>query len=195
MSEPIRVSVLLVDLLAQMEAPIVRHPVVRVGERDPIPWSVRLSVARRDGYHCRLCGHHMPNMEGMELDHILPWSAGGADHSSNLRSLCRNCNQGRSNFNDGDHEREMAPTTWWCQSCWLSPDLEAERPDEYLDIDGPGQRRSRPAWMGNPRWVYDSSILAYCGWCWGYGYTDLAFTAELQPHLTTSFDPEEGETA
>lgn len=188
------ISSVLGDWLASTEEPNRRHPVTRRGDRDPIPWLVRLSVARRDGFNCRACGHHMPEMVGMEIDHILPWSAGGGDHSSNLRTLCSPCNQRRSNFDDGAHTSATAPTTWWCSTCWLAPEVEAEQPDDFLDNYAHMQRTRRPIWgdgtdLSRPPFVRDPSTLAYCAWCWGYGYTDLAFTRELQGDLAATTNP------
>lgn len=189
MSDPKHISILVAELQDRLTRPPERHPVIRTGERKPIPWVVRLSVARRDGFNCRSCGWNMPDLAGMELDHILPWSAGGGDHSSNLRVLCSRCNQQRSNFNDGAHEGHKVPTTWWCETCWLDPEVEANQPDDFLDTHGVYQRQPRPVWsdgtyLENVRWVgSDRRTLAYCAWCWGYGYTDLAFTPELQRDL------------
>jgi len=193
MTGPTHVSGLLSELLDHWEAPR-RHPVVRSGDRNLIPWVVRLSVARRDGFHCRHCGWHMAEMVGMELDHILPWSAGGGDHSANLRTLCSPCNQKRSNWDDGDHEREMVPTTWWCQTCWLHPEVEAAMESDYLDTYDVIQRHPRPIWkdgtnLGRVPWVREFTTLAYCAWCSGYGYTDQAFTREQQDVLARLATP------
>ncbi len=56
--------------------------------RRKIPARVRELVYRRDGHTCVDCG----STEDLTLDHIYPWSLGGSDHQSNLRTLCRTCN-------------------------------------------------------------------------------------------------------
>lgn len=56
--------------------------------RDYIPHSVRESVYARDGYACVHCGA----TEHLSIDHIIPWSKGGADDESNYQTLCRSCN-------------------------------------------------------------------------------------------------------
>jgi hypothetical protein len=56
--------------------------------RTPILPSVRTTIYRRDGYRCVECG----STDDLTLDHIHPWSRGGSDHPSNLRTLCRSCN-------------------------------------------------------------------------------------------------------
>ena len=63
-------------------------------ERAPIDLVTRRGVYARDGWQCQWCAskHHL------ELDHIIPWSAGGDDSPGNLRTLCASCNEKRSNF-------------------------------------------------------------------------------------------------
>jgi hypothetical protein len=61
-----------------------RRPVAR----PPIPASVRLAVYSRDGNSCRHCGS-----EGdLSIDHVVPWSRGGAHAIENFQTLCRPCN-------------------------------------------------------------------------------------------------------
>jgi len=93
-------------MLNGMAAAAVREPVVRHGERPPLHPAVRRAVLLRDGYRCRWCG----NGGLLEIDHIVPWSAGGSDRSDNLRTLCQACNQHRSNYPDA-----AAPVrVQWC---------------------------------------------------------------------------------
>lgn len=113
-----------------------RYPVTRTRyteERHPLPDYRRHVILMRDGYKCQWCG------DGglLEVDHIVPWSAGGSDEDTNLRTLCRTCNQDRSNRHSptdaaalrtsvscvscdetmrGDFEpRELSPA--WCLTC------------------------------------------------------------------------------
>lgn len=53
-----------------------------------IPTWLRNFVMERDGHRCVECG----STENLSLDHIKPWSRGGADTESNLRVLCLPCN-------------------------------------------------------------------------------------------------------
>lgn len=83
-----------------------RYPVVRTapdgGRR--LTESRRFLVLRRDRYRCVFCGRG----GRLEVDHIVPWSAGGSDEMDNLRTLCRDCNQDRSNFAvPADGERRL----------------------------------------------------------------------------------------
>lgn len=68
------------------------------GSRD-ISWGLRFKVMHRDRFKCVLCGDHPASNPTCKLhvDHILPWSKGGATVSENLRTLCEVCNVGRGN--------------------------------------------------------------------------------------------------
>lgn len=65
----------------------------RSGNRLPIPGDVKAAVFDRDGEYCLFCG----SGNDLTLDHITPWSHGGADTVENLRVLCRSCNSTRGN--------------------------------------------------------------------------------------------------
>lgn len=88
-----------------------RARLVRTGEREPISPMLRALVHRRDGWRCQVCGHvpwrKEESREGragaIQLDHIRPWSSFKAgdpacDRSDNLRTICADCNENRSNF-------------------------------------------------------------------------------------------------
>lgn len=64
----------------------------RWSERQAIPASVRAAVYARDGHSCVTCGTD----ESLSLDHIYPWSKGGADTIENLQTMCRPCNSRKS---------------------------------------------------------------------------------------------------
>jgi hypothetical protein len=65
------------------------------GQRDSrhITPEVRAEVWRLDGGRCRQC----QASEYLELDHVIPWSLGGATSVGNLQLLCRRCNQAKGN--------------------------------------------------------------------------------------------------
>ena len=96
----------------------IRHQVVRSGPREPIPLWVRQLIYRRDGYACQLCGKRLFGQR-MELDHVLPWSAGGPDLAYNLRTTCQPCNQGRSNYRDSSPT--YLPVVYECLNCSRDP--------------------------------------------------------------------------
>lgn len=56
--------------------------------RKKIRAGVRRRVYDRDGHRCVVCGSE----DNLTLDHIVPWSLGGADSVANLQTMCRSCN-------------------------------------------------------------------------------------------------------
>lgn len=122
-----------------------RWPLVRTGQRDPISRDLRRLIWYRDGRRCTFCGDgHVP----LQLDHIVPWSAGGPDASTNLRLLCGPCNKSRSNFRT-DRDVQVMPITRACDTCirgWVT---------KY------GFTRYGRIVSGN------SEITAFCGNCMG----------------------------
>jgi len=68
--------------------------------RDP-SLRLRFRVLQRDRFTCQACGASPAKQIGVELhvDHIMPWSKGGATTFENLRTLCSRCNLGRGNDN------------------------------------------------------------------------------------------------
>jgi hypothetical protein len=59
--------------------------------RAPIPEAVRRAVFERDAGRCVECGSTF----GIQYDHVIPWSMGGADTVDNLQILCTTCNQSK----------------------------------------------------------------------------------------------------
>jgi len=65
--------------------------------RPGIPRSVREYVYARDGYRCLHCGTD----EDLSIDHVIPWSKGGAHHAGNFQTLCLPCNMAKGARIDG----------------------------------------------------------------------------------------------
>ncbi|HEY5482814.1 MAG TPA: HNH endonuclease [Propionibacteriaceae bacterium] len=70
--------------------------------RNPIPAPLRALVIERDGLVCQICDatvRVLPTYatDQLTLDHIVPWSKGGADTIENLRVACAPCNIARGN--------------------------------------------------------------------------------------------------
>jgi 5-methylcytosine-specific restriction endonuclease McrA len=66
-------------------------PLWRTGNREQIPQLLRQYVYARDGYRCVNCG----TADDLTVDHVIPWSQGGSDTESNLRTYCDPCNNSR----------------------------------------------------------------------------------------------------
>jgi hypothetical protein len=60
--------------------------------REKIPQDVMDRVWNRDGGKCVQCG----SQKGLEFDHIIPFSKGGANTYRNLQLLCEKCNREKS---------------------------------------------------------------------------------------------------
>ncbi len=60
---------------------------------------LRYEVMKRDRFRCVLCGANPATLPGcvLHVDHVLAWSRGGKTTAENLRTLCANCNLGKSN--------------------------------------------------------------------------------------------------
>ena len=57
---------------------------------------IRQQVLERDNYTCQMCGRTRFDGVKLEVDHIIPVAKGGSDNISNLQTLCRECNRGKS---------------------------------------------------------------------------------------------------
>ena len=66
-----------------------------LSKRKSISKKVRFEVFKRDGFKCQYCGESSPDVI-LEVDHIDPFSKGGADEMVNYISACRSCNSGKS---------------------------------------------------------------------------------------------------
>jgi hypothetical protein len=60
-----------------------------------IPANLRLKIIARDGGACMICGRKPPEVR-LHVDHVRPLSKGGLTEERNLRTLCRDCNLGKS---------------------------------------------------------------------------------------------------
>ena len=64
--------------------------------------ALRKKIMKRDNYTCQICGKHMPDEVGLQIDHIVPVSKGGKSVESNLQVLCSKCNGYKSNKMDSE---------------------------------------------------------------------------------------------
>lgn len=65
-------------------------------ERSKLTPSLRMSILKRDNFHCRLCGRGVEDGAKLEVDHIIPIAKGGLTEEENLWTLCFECNRGKS---------------------------------------------------------------------------------------------------
>jgi hypothetical protein len=101
------------------DAPRAAPDPTRLGvSREPLDRLTRRSVLIRDGYRCVWCYTSYARDQGVvfEVDHIVPWISGGSDHPVNLRTLCQECNQRRSN-RVTKYDVRALPIVWRCYSC------------------------------------------------------------------------------
>lgn len=68
----------------------------KASARKSISLKIRWDVLKRDNYQCVRCGRRPPDVQ-LQVDHKDPRSKGGADTEENLRTLCKECNAGKSN--------------------------------------------------------------------------------------------------
>jgi hypothetical protein len=83
-----------------VEAPLAQStPIARRETGREPSLRLRWRVLQRDRFTCRACGASpaiQPEVE-LHVDHIAPWSKGGATVLENLQTLCSKCNIGKSN--------------------------------------------------------------------------------------------------
>ncbi len=70
-------------------------------QRSLLTSKMRYEVMKRDGFKCVICGRSAA-VDGVKLhvDHIKPVAKGGKTEMSNLRTLCQDCNLGKSDAYD-----------------------------------------------------------------------------------------------
>jgi hypothetical protein len=56
--------------------------------------ALRFTVLPRDEFRCVYCGRRPPEVT-LQVDHLHPWSGGGATVLDNLRTSCADCNLGK----------------------------------------------------------------------------------------------------
>lgn len=61
-------------------------------QRSLMTKELRQQIMVRDNYKYQICGKHMSDEVGLQIDHIIPVSEGGKTVPSNLQVLCSKCN-------------------------------------------------------------------------------------------------------
>lgn len=86
--------------------------------KNHIPVGLRNEVIRRDGYHCRYCGHRVGRYRAYEtdrpypklvVDHVIPRSLGGRTEIDNLVVACVNCNARKSSRTPDQAQMVLLP--------------------------------------------------------------------------------------
>lgn len=68
----------------------------RMQTKRNVPIRIRHQILERDGFKCVDCGASPATGAVLEVDHTIPISKGGSNEPSNLRTLCSDCNRGKS---------------------------------------------------------------------------------------------------
>ncbi|MCF0142521.1 MAG: HNH endonuclease [Parasporobacterium sp.] len=71
-------------------------------QRSLINPRLRYDVMKRDNFRCVLCGRGAADGVKLHVDHLLPIAKGGKTEPDNLRTLCADCNLGKSDRYDPD---------------------------------------------------------------------------------------------
>jgi len=87
------------DYIELNNAKIEQKKKLSAEDRREIPIGLRFNILKRDNYKCVICGRSPATTLGIELhvDHIYPFSKGRKTRMDNLRTLCNECNIGKSN--------------------------------------------------------------------------------------------------
>ena len=137
--EPVSVADAIAEMLeTSHQTHPERYPVVRSSaDRQPLPRWVWSAVYHRDiDDPCQLCGCMMTDLDpvNLQVDHVIPWSAGGSDRTDNLRLVHPLCNVRRSNHRH-DMDRPQMPVAHHCRAChvaWLEVRAEDDVPEMYV---------------------------------------------------------------
>ena len=70
---------------------------LRQRERSLMTDRLRMTILRRDGSRCQMCGASAADGATLHIDHIIPVSLDGRTAVENLQTLCAACNMGKSN--------------------------------------------------------------------------------------------------
>lgn len=139
--------------VAGLERGPQRWPVRNREPRVPVGPIVRGLISGRDGEFCRRCG----DAGVMEIDHIIPRCAFRpdqlhiADRSDNLRNVCVDCNESKSNFHTVESKRlGVTRRCGWCVAG-----------HSYMDHEECDE--SCPTW--GDLYGFGKTYQVYCGRC------------------------------
>jgi len=116
------------------------------GNRKGIPQSVRMTVAARQRYDCKLCKRRFGAC--IHIDHILRVSDGGSNHIDNLQALCPSCHEEKTQL-----ERIESLTSYTTKTVVVSPPVQTIRRRNVEEKkDDPDGFIVRPLVDGTCKW-------------------------------------------
>lgn len=71
-------------------------------QRKLLSSSLRYDILKRDDFKCTICGRGAKDGVQLHVDHIIPVAKGGKTVPENLRTLCADCNLGKSDKYDNN---------------------------------------------------------------------------------------------
>lgn len=83
-------------------------------ERARVSNKMRFAVYKRDNYRCRKCGR---KTNDLEIDHIIPIAKGGKTTFDNLQTLCKRCNEIKSDIIEPVTINTFNPNLRYCKKC------------------------------------------------------------------------------
>ena len=103
---------------------------------------LRFEIFKRDQFTCRYCGKKSPEAV-LEVDHVVPESAGGTDDGDNLVTACYECNRGKAArlltdvpLEPSLHEKTIAIAEHELQLAEYNHWRAKQREREEKDLDG-----------------------------------------------------------
>lgn len=149
---------ILTDVVEMVGHAYDRTPVIRTSRPGQLDPEVRKAVLMRDRYTCCWCRVSLDTLldrRGFEVDHIVPWSAGGTNATDNLRTLCAECNQQRSNYRsdlDAARARLIVGKCVRCHGRHYVPARESDDGIPYWRVDEAAVAELGPEHWEVPVW-------------------------------------------
>lgn len=105
-------------------------------KRGYISKKLRFEVLERDNYTCQACGR-TPGEDHVKLtmDHVIPVEWGGTTDFDNLQALCRECNEGKQAWIDGEDASVMAEVSKQTNAEERLRVYFQHHPNEEIEVD------------------------------------------------------------
>lgn len=89
-----------IKFLREHDYNVTYNNYTKVDQRKALTRELRETIKIRDNYTCQICGKHMPDEVGLQIDHIVSIKDGGKSVPDNLRVLCSKCNGKKGSNSD-----------------------------------------------------------------------------------------------